>query len=468
MRYDALVIGAGMSGLAAGIRLATAGRRVAILERHTLWGGLNSFFKRGGRRWDTGLHALTNYVPRGAPGAPLTKILRQLRIPHEALRLAPQTSSETVFRVRGELLRLEYSNDLEVLRASVRRLFPSEAAGFERLLAALPGYGESCEGETAREKVREHVRDPLLAEMLLVAPFFYGSASEHDLAWGDFGVLFRSIHLEGMAYPLGGIKTLLDLLVERYRAEGGELRMRSGVARILCESGAARGVVLDDGAELEAEQIYSSAGLVETRALCGAALRAPDEPVAGRLSFVETCSVLSREPRELGYGRTITFFNDGERFRYARPEGLIDTASGVITSPDNYRWAEGERTHDQGTLRVTVLANHERWTALRQDEYAGEKERAVEALLEAAAPFAFDPRPYTNARDAFTPRTVERYTGHRGGAIYGSPGKRRDGSSGVAHLHLIGTDQGLVGIVGALLSGITIVHRTQSAGSAAR
>ncbi len=37
-RYDAIVIGAGMSGLAAGIRLAQFDRRVLVLERHTLWG----------------------------------------------------------------------------------------------------------------------------------------------------------------------------------------------------------------------------------------------------------------------------------------------------------------------------------------------------------------------------------------------------------------------------------------------
>jgi phytoene dehydrogenase-like protein len=337
MRYDALVIGAGMSGLAAGIRLATAGKRVAILERHSLWGGLNSFFKRGGRRYDTGLHALTNYVPRGTPGAPLTKVLRQLRIPYEALRLAPQSRSETVFRVGGELVRLEFGNGLDLLRASVARRFPGEVGGFDRLVAALPDYGDAPrEGETARGKVREHVRDPLLAEMLLVAPFFYGCASEHDLPWSDFAVLFRSIHLEGMAYPRGGIKTVLDLLVERFRAEGGELRMRSGVARIECGGGAARGVVLDDGTELEAEQIYSSAGLVETRTLCGAPASRADEGDVGRLSFVETCSVLSRPARELGHDATITFFNDGERFRYARPEGLIDVASGVITSTGNY------------------------------------------------------------------------------------------------------------------------------------
>jgi phytoene dehydrogenase-like protein len=65
-RYDAIVIGAGMSGLAAGIRLAQFDRRVLVLEKHSLWGGLNSFYKRQGRRIDTGLHALTNFAPKGA------------------------------------------------------------------------------------------------------------------------------------------------------------------------------------------------------------------------------------------------------------------------------------------------------------------------------------------------------------------------------------------------------------------
>jgi len=49
-RYDAVVIGAGLSGLAAGIRIAMYGKRVAVCEKHYLWGGLNSFYKRGGRR----------------------------------------------------------------------------------------------------------------------------------------------------------------------------------------------------------------------------------------------------------------------------------------------------------------------------------------------------------------------------------------------------------------------------------
>ena len=43
--YDTIIIGAGMSGLAAGIRLAHFDQRVCILERHSAIGGLNSFYR---------------------------------------------------------------------------------------------------------------------------------------------------------------------------------------------------------------------------------------------------------------------------------------------------------------------------------------------------------------------------------------------------------------------------------------
>jgi phytoene dehydrogenase-like protein len=303
-------------------------------------------------------------------------------------------------------------------------------------------------------RVAEVVRDPLLAEMLLVAPCFYGSASEDDMSWGDFGVLFRSIHLEGMARPAGGIKALLDLLIGRFEAEGGELRMRNGVARIEVRDGCARAVLLDDGTRLEAEQIFSSAGLVETRALCGLD-GAQDEHDIGRLSFVETISVLDRAPHELGYLATITFFNNGPTFRYARPDDFIDATSGVINCPNNYAH---KTPLPEGLLRVTAIANHARFAALGEAEYRAAKDRSVERMLDAAAPFAFDPRPYSVERDSFSPTTIERFTGHRGGAIYGTPHKRRDGASGVAALHLIGTDAGQVGIVGALLSGIATAN----------
>ena len=45
-KYDAVVIGAGMSGLAAAIRLAMFDKKVVVLEKHTITGGLNSYYSR--------------------------------------------------------------------------------------------------------------------------------------------------------------------------------------------------------------------------------------------------------------------------------------------------------------------------------------------------------------------------------------------------------------------------------------
>ena len=62
--YDTIIIGAGMSGLAAGIRLAHYDQKVCILERHYTIGGLNSFYRMNGRDYDVGLHAVTNFTPK--------------------------------------------------------------------------------------------------------------------------------------------------------------------------------------------------------------------------------------------------------------------------------------------------------------------------------------------------------------------------------------------------------------------
>ena len=62
------------------------------------------------------------------------------------------------------------------------------------------------------------------------------------------------------------------------------------------------------------------------------------------------------------------------------------------------------------------------------------------------------------APDMFTPRTIKRYTGHLNGAVYGVPRKIRDGRTPFDNLFICGTDQGFLGIIGAMLSGITMAN----------
>src|SRR5437588_6457581 len=129
--YDTIIIGAGMSGLAAGIRAAYYDQRVCILERHSAIGGLNSYYRLGGRNYDVGLHAVTNFSPRGAKKGPLAKLLRQLRLTWDDFSLSPQVGSSIEFPDAS----LKFNNDFDLFRSDVHRQFPREQDNFERLVA---------------------------------------------------------------------------------------------------------------------------------------------------------------------------------------------------------------------------------------------------------------------------------------------------------------------------------------------
>src|SRR3954470_765105 len=138
---DVAIIGAGMSGLAAGIRLAHFGKRLCIFERDNAVGGLNSFYSLGGRKFDVGLHAMTNFVRPGVKGTPLTKLLRQLRIDRDEFALCEQKQSRIAFGPRGETS-LRFTNDFAVLESEVATKFPAQIDGFRKLLETVRGFDD--------------------------------------------------------------------------------------------------------------------------------------------------------------------------------------------------------------------------------------------------------------------------------------------------------------------------------------
>jgi hypothetical protein len=54
--------------------------------------------------------------------------------------------------------------------------------------------------------------------------------------------------------------------------------------------------------------------------------------------------------------------------------------------------------------------------------------------------------------------TIKRYTWHKEGHVYGSTDKSRNGKTKYDNLYVIGTDQGFLGIVGSMLSGISMAN----------
>jgi phytoene dehydrogenase-like protein len=464
--YHSVIIGAGMSGLAAGIRLAQYGKRVLILEKHHLVGGLNSFYSRLGRKFDVGLHAVTNFVRQGIKQSPLNRLLRQLRLTRELFDLCEQNSSRIL--VGGQALC--FTNDFSHFEQQVAEQFPRRIDAFRQLVTRIR-HVESHPLEpfvSARKILQEQLQCPRLEDILLLPILFYGGSREDDIDWTSFSILFCSIFLEGLARPFEGVRRILRLLTQRFRELGGERRMRCAVERIDIREQKVRGLVLQDGSYLKAEHILSSIGYVETMRLCGRGDQA--RASAGKLAFCESIAVLKEEPRELGWDDTIVFFEEQERFHYRQPPGLVGPSSGLLCLPNNYRYGLDRRL-PEGILRITQLANADRWKAILADEgpeaYARAKREQAHALFEKAKKILHFLHPSAEAKtpqlldlDAFTPYTFERFTGHINGAIYGTPHKVFSGQLPfVEGLQLCGTDQGYLGIIGSMLSGISIANR---------
>jgi phytoene dehydrogenase-like protein len=109
-------------------------------------------------------------------------------------------------------------------------------------------------------------------------------------------------------------------------------------------------------------------------------------------------------------------------------------------------------------MRITALASPAYWFSLTPADYQPAKEVWEEKIYQAARPAMPDFREHILDIDMFTPQTIKRFTGHQRGCVYGAEEKILPGTTPLKNLYLCGTDQGFLGIIGSMLSGITMAN----------
>ena len=267
--------------------------------------------------------------------------------------------------------------------------------------------------------------------------------------------MFQAIYQQGMFRPKNTIKEFLDYLINHYQGFGGRIRTNSGVAKIIHKNKKVSGVELSSGEVIECDHILSTIGYDETRKLFS------KEPVVSlpRLSFIETIfQIKKRDNLKLASDKTIIFFNSSENFSYKKPKELVDYSSGVICFPANFHGIE-KKSHFE--IRATHLANYSKWKAIssNRNEYTAVKTASSHKTLACVQNIVGNFSSNIVYENTFTPVTVEKYTAKIDGAIYGSPVKIKDGDIGFSNLFLAGTDQGFLGIIGSMLSGVSVVNQ---------
>ena len=455
MRFDVIIIGGGLSGLSAGIRLSYFGKQVAIFERHSLPGGMNGYYFRNGHCLDAGLHAMTNIAAENVRSAPLNQLLRQLRIRRSELAIAPQKHSIISFPSASIVL----DNSLDSIKRQIAELFPEDASGFQMVcdfVSANAYTTNIAQRESSRAFLKQHLKSSLLIDMLLFPTMYYGSATPDDMDLQIFCNIFQSVFTEGLGRPANGMRPFIQKLTERFRENGGELFLSNGISRINVGPDGITAVFDDKGVEHTAAAYISSIGAAETSQLCRNAIPQLKNAENGRMAFIEGVFGLSKPPEHFGLDASIIFLNRSDAFHYSPPNGLYDTRSCLICAPGNF--TECGDTFAAQSVKVSLIASPLLWFGLGENDYGKAKDNAKNAMLEILESVAPNITSAIDFSELFTPKTIRRFTGHCNGAIYGSPVKFQDGRTGCPNLFVCGTDQGLYGIVGAMISGNVLAN----------
>jgi len=268
-----VVVGAGLAGLSAALRLVGAGREVTVIEREDVPGGRAGLLELGGYRFDTGPTVLT--MPDLIADA-LDCVGERLE---DWLELEPVDPLYRAFFPDGSTL--DVKADREAMAEEVRRVCgPSEAQGYLRYvdfvsrlyrhemkdfidrnidspfdlltpnlarLAAIGGFRRLA------PKVASYLKDPR-TQRVLSFQSMYAGLSPYD-ALAIYAVIAYMDSVAGVFFPKGGMHAVPRALAGAAQKHGVVFRYGESVTRVLVEHGRAVGVETASGERVDADVV---------------------------------------------------------------------------------------------------------------------------------------------------------------------------------------------------------------------
>lgn len=279
-RPHAAVIGSGLGGLAAAIRLGARGYRVTVFEKLDQPGGRASVFRQDGFTFDAGPTIIT---------APF--------VLDELWSLAGSKFSDDVtlkplnpfYDIRfDDGTVMSCSGAPEAMREEVRRIAPGDVQGYDAFMAEseriyrigfeqlghvpfgspldmvriAPDLLKLGAWRSVHQHVAARVKHPKIRMALSFHPLFIGGNPFKVTAiYSMIAYLEREY---GVHWTMGGTGALVHAMAKLIERQGGAIALNSGVDAITCEANRATGVRLADGREIAANIVVSNAETAHT------------------------------------------------------------------------------------------------------------------------------------------------------------------------------------------------------------
>ncbi|SFS52687.1 NAD(P)/FAD-dependent oxidoreductase [Paenibacillus sp. BC26] len=249
--YDTAVIGGGLAGLVAAIKVAQSGRSVVLLERSNRLGGRAMTNHNNGVYLNLGGHALYKAgransvlqelgirVEGGKPSTKMNVIWNKQLVPMGA---------DPIGMMKTKLL--TWSSKMQLMRLMVK---------LSRLNA------DTIPASSIREWAEREVQDPMVRHVFyaLCRTATYAFDPDRQLAGPALGQIQRS--LKGVIYLNKGWQTIVDQLRAKAQQIGVQIESGKSVKEITHKEGKVTALELGDGTSISITNVVSTASPSET------------------------------------------------------------------------------------------------------------------------------------------------------------------------------------------------------------
>ncbi|MBQ3235520.1 MAG: NAD(P)/FAD-dependent oxidoreductase [Clostridia bacterium] len=434
-----IIIGGGISGLAAGIYAKINGYDAVILEKNHVLGGACIGWERKGCYIDGCIHWMTGINPKS----------KYYDLWTEVGAISPQTE----YFFQDDFYTLDFGGDnkftvwadTDKLERELIAFAPEDEKQIKSFCKLIKRF-RRIEGPVQKPVDMMNLSELLKIAFTMLGDYYYVSKTS-KISCEDYAKKFKNeyirkwiaehmsanYNLMSMLYmlgqvsrknggiPLGASRTVIDNMQAKYLSLGGEIRYNAEVANVNVDNGVATGVTLKNGEVLNCDYTVSATPIEHTlKVLLG-----------GKYSLKSIDDRLKDEKTYPIYTYTTAVFKCNEDLSsaplshkvYPSAPIILEKAHSAVTFR-NYAYDKTLKVTEGCTVVQATISGEDEmyywWKSIKENGgYKAEKQKIADTLLKIFLSRYPSLEGKVEIIDVITPMTYERYLNTRHGSFQG-------------------------------------------------